>query len=460
LKAGIWLVPNSYAAGRRNHPDWYLYDKKGSVIRDYDTPALDSTNPQALEVVHRVFQTFDDWGFDYYKLDGEHALPKYAPPVDKTRLHDPGTDFIANYRSRLALIRKTIGPERFLEVCPAGTPLNAIGYANSYFNGDDVYNNWQGMYSLFSSIFANGFLNHLLVYVMPGEGIELGEPMSVAEATKKRKPIVIETERDREEPLTGFGVTNAEARTLVSYIALTGVAYPLASVTPELPEARVKMLQKSLPTLPIIPIDLFSRGTQTSWDKFKHVQPDYYIHHYPEIIDLKVNTAAGSYDVVGVTNWHSNETDKTVSFADKLGLDGKSKYVVFDFWNQKLLGTFTDHVDIPIAAHDTRVLLIHPVMERPQLVGLSRHISGSYSLLSQNWDPSRKILRGVSASVPGVPYSLWFHISEGSKPMDVKAFAGDKSVVPIEMKTDGDLLQATFSGQKTNVAWEVHFGAN
>ncbi len=460
LKAGIWLVPNSYAAGRRTHPDWYLYDKKGSVIRDYDTPALDSTNPQALEVVQRVFRTFDDWGFDYYKLDGEHALPKYAPPVDRTRLHDPGADFIANYRSRLAMIRKTIGPQRFLEVCPAGTPLNAIGNANSYFNGDDVYNNWQGMYSLFSSIFANGFLNHLLVYVMPGEGIELGEPMSVADATKKRKPIVIETERDREEPLTGFGVTDAEARTLVSYIALTGVAYPLASVTPELPETRVKMLQKSLPTLPIIPIDLFSRGTQSSWDKFKHVQPDYYIHHYPEIIDLKVNAPAGSYDVVGVTNWHSKEADKTLSFADKLGLDGKSKYVVFDFWNQKLLGTFSDHVDVPIAAHDTRILLIHPVMERPQLIGLSRHISGSYSLLSQTWDPSRKILRGVSASVPEVPYSLWFHISEGSRPIDVKAFGEDKSAVPIEMKIDGGLLQATFSGQKTNVAWEVHFAAN
>jgi len=460
LKAGIWLVPNSYAAGLPTHSDWYLYDKKGAVVRDYSTPALDSSNPEALEVVQRVFRTLDEWGFDYYKLDGEHALPKYAPPVDTTRLHDPEVDFIANYRSRLAMIRKTIGPERFLEVCPAGTPLNAIGYANSYFNGDDVYNNWQGMFSLFSSIYANGFLNHLLVYVMPGEGIELGERMSVADAAKKRKPIVLETERDREEPLTGFGVTDAEARTLVSLIALTGVAYPLASVTPELPEARVKMLQGSLPTLPIIPLDLFSRGTQSSWDKFKHIQPDYYIHHYPEIIDLKVRTSAGAYDVVGVTNWHSKDADKRVSFADKLGLDGESKYVVFDFWNQKLLGTFSDHIEVPTAAHDTRVLLIHPVMERPQLIGLSRHISGSYSLLTQSWDSSRKILKGVSATVPGVPYSLWFHISEGSRPIDVSALSEDKKAVPIEMKTDGDLLQATFLGQKTTVAWELHFAGN
>jgi len=161
-----------------------------------------------------------------------------------------------------------------------------------------------------------------------------------------------------------------------------------------------------------------------------------------------------------VTNWHSKDADKRVSFADKLGLDGESKYVVFDFWNQKLLGTFSDHIEVPTAAHDTRVLLIHPVMERPQLIGLSRHISGSYSLLTQSWDSSRKILKGVSATVPGVPYSLWFHISEGSRPIDVSALSEDKKAVPIEMKTDGDLLQATFLGQKTTVAWELHFAGN
>ena len=49
----------------------------------------------------------------------------------------------------------------------------AIGFFNSYFNGEDDYNSWQGMYALFSSINANAFLNHIVVYVMPGEGIEL-----------------------------------------------------------------------------------------------------------------------------------------------------------------------------------------------------------------------------------------------------------------------------------------------
>jgi hypothetical protein len=55
---------------------------------------------------------------------------------------------------------------------------------------------------------------------------------------------------------------------------------------------------------------------------------------------------------------------------------------------------------------------------------------------------------------------VWFHIPEGSRPIQVKAFSEDKKAVPTEMKTEGDVLQATFLGQKTKVAWEVHFAAN
>ena len=84
------------------------------------------------------------------------------------------------------MIRDTLGPHRFIEGCPSGTPLIGIGFFNSYYNGDDVYNNWQGMHCLFSSINDNAFLNHLVVYVMPGEGMELLPRMTVEEANKQR----------------------------------------------------------------------------------------------------------------------------------------------------------------------------------------------------------------------------------------------------------------------------------
>jgi hypothetical protein len=336
LRPGLWLVPNAYAGAVEQHPDWYLRDKQRTIIRDYNTPALDSTHPGVRDFLRTLFSTLGDWGFEYYKFDGEHALPRYIPSVDRARLHDPSADPMEVYRKRLALIRETVGPRTFLEGCPAGTPLNGIGYFNSYFDGDDVYNSWPGMYALFSSINANAFWNHMLAYVMPGEGIDVAPPMTVAEAERRRPPSFVEVARSREQPVTGFGTTLAEARTLTSHVALTGVAYPLASVLPELPEERVALLKGTLPTLPILPIDLFSRGTDMRWDRFKDVRPDDYIHNYPEILDLKVNARSGTYDVVGVTNWRGETTTRELSFADQLGLPGGSPHVVFDYWQKRL----------------------------------------------------------------------------------------------------------------------------
>ena len=175
-------MPNAYAGAVEAHPDWYLRDKQGKIILDYGTPALDSTNPEVLDFLKHLFTTLGEWGFEYYKFDGEHALPKYVPAVDREKLFAKDLDPLAAYRNRLEVIRKVIGPATFVEGCPAGTPLNGIGFFNSYFNGQDVYNNWNGMHALFSSINANAFLNRMVVYVMPGEGMELGEPMSVEEA--------------------------------------------------------------------------------------------------------------------------------------------------------------------------------------------------------------------------------------------------------------------------------------
>ena len=102
-------------------------------------------------------------------------------------------------------------------------------------------------------------------------------------------------------------------------MALTGVVYPLASVMPELPEERVELLKATMPTLPILPVDLFSRGTDAIWDKFRHVQADYYVHNYPDILDLKVNGGGGAFDVVALTNWRSTAETQHVKLEEKLG---------------------------------------------------------------------------------------------------------------------------------------------
>ena len=448
LKAGIWLVPNAYAGAVQQHPDWYLYDKHGALLLDYATPALDSTNPQALQLVKHIFTTLDDWGFDYYKLDGEGALTKYAPPVDRSRLHDPSIDFIANYRDRMKLIRDTVGPRRFIEGCPMGMPLNGIGYVSSYFNDDDLYTSWQGMYKMFSSITANAFLNHFLVYVMP-DGLQLGPQMTMEEAIQSGSRVPMVAANDPEYPaLTGLGVSMAEARTLVSYVALSGVEYAMASVMPELPMERVKLLQVTMPTLPIVPVDLFSRGTAKNWQ------------NYPEVLDLKVNAPSGVYDVVGLTNWQGWATSRKLTFQSRLGLDPAQKYVAFDFWNQKVLGTFTREMTVDIPPYDTQVLLIHPLLDHPQLLGTSRHITGAYSILSLGWNASMHTLSGSSQSVDGDPYSVWIYLPNQAAVKNIQAKTKDGSPVTVQHKIEENTLLFTFQGHKEIVDWTVQFAAN
>lgn len=67
--------------------------------------------------------------------------------------------------------------------------------------------------------------------------------------------------------------------------------------------------------------------------------------------------------------------------AVRINLQDGHRYVVFDFWNQKLLGVFSDAIQIDIEGHDTRVLLIHPLLNRPRLIANSRHVSAAYSHL-------------------------------------------------------------------------------
>ena len=460
LRPGLWLVPNSYAGFFRQHPEYYLYDKSGKVIMDYKTPALDHTNPAVREWLKKLFGTLRNWGFEYFKFDGEMSLPAYVPDIDTGRLFDSRINPIVAYRNRLGLIREAIGPDAFIEGCVAGAPLDGIGYFNSCFNGADMYNSWKGSYAVFSSINANAFLNHMLLYVMPGEGIDVSPPMSPEEARQKMAPRSVEVALTREDPFTGFGTTLAEARTLVTIVSLTGVSYPLTSIMPQLPEERVRLLKMTMPTMPVLPVDLYSRGSDITWDKFKFTTTDTYIHDYPEIIDLKVNAPSGVYDVAAFTNWRGEPTVRQISLSGKLGLAPGNQYIAFDFWNQKLLGVFGDRIDVDIESHDTRVILLHNLQEHPQLIGLSRHISGAFSVGGTAWDNSSLTLSGSSELIAGDPYTLFIYVPDSYSLLKAGISSGENADADITAEMEGSQLKVTIvSGRSGHIDWQLLFRA-
>jgi len=410
LRPGLWLVPNTYAGALNDHPEWYLRDNDGKHIMVYNTPSLDYTHPEVLDFLAEMFTTLKDWGFEYYKFDAEFALTEYIPYVDRDKLYDKNTPQIEAYKNRLEVIRKSVGEETFLEGCPGGTPLQGIGYFNSYFNGDDIYNSWLGMYPFCLSLNANLFLNHIACYLMPGEGICVSPKMDIEKAKKVYNPEFIRVASTRETDISSVGTTMNEARTIVTYAALSGTPYSFADRLPDLPAERINLLKKSLPTMPIVPMDLFSRGGYSSWDLFEEFTPETYEHNFPRTIDLKINAASGRYDVVAATNWTNEEKSRVITFESNLGLNPERAYLVFDFWKQEFLGVFKESIEFDIEPHDTRVLYIRPLLQRPQLLATDRHISGAYSIETLAWDTEKLSLTGTSKSIPGNTYSLFVHV--------------------------------------------------
>ena len=410
LTPGLWLVPNTYAGALDDHPEWYLRDKDGKHIMVYHTPSLDYTNPEVLDFLTELFSTLKSWGFEYYKFDAEFALTEYIPYVDMDNLYDKNISQIEAYRNRLEVIRKSVGKGTFLEGCPSGTPLQGIGYFNSYFNGDDIYNSWLGMYPFFLSLNANLFLNHIACYLMPGEGICVSPQMDIEKAKSVYNPEFIRVASTRETDISSVGTTMNEARTIVTFAALSGTPYSFADRLPDLPAERIDLLKKSLPAMPIVPMDLFSRGGYSSWDLFEEFTPETYEHSFPRIIDLKINAASGKYDVVAATNWTNETQSRDISFDGQLGLDPERSYLVFDFWNQEFLGIFKESVELKIEPHDTRVLHIRPLLQRPQILVTDRHISGAYSIETLEWDTEKQTLKGSSKTIVGTPYSLYVYV--------------------------------------------------
>ncbi len=270
-------------------------------------------------------------------------------------------------------------------------------------------------------------------------------------------PRVVDNAREREDPMIGLGVTLAEARTLVSVVALSGVAYSLTGVMPELPPDRLPLLQRTMPTMPIAPMDLFSRGTDADWAVFRHVRADDYIHHYPEILDLKVAAKSGTYDVVALPNWRSAPVTKDVSLSRQLGLDADEKYVAFDFWNQALLGVVSDRMSTEVEGHDTRVVLVHRLLNRPQLISTSRHITGAYSIQDLSWNAAGNTLQGLSEIVPGEDYTLFIHLTAGTAAATTPTASAGGKAIPVRQERKGNLLSVSFKSPESPVAWQVKF---
>ncbi len=89
-------------------------------------------------------------------------------------------------------------------------------------------------------------------------------------------------------------------------------------------------------------------------------------------------------------------------------------------------------------------------------MGTARHISGSFSIDEQAWDPSASRLHGKSSTIAGTPYSLWIRVPAGYSLSGATASSGNNKL-EVKTESDGELLTLIIPGQDAPVDWQVSF---
>ncbi len=433
LKPGLWV--NAYGANyakpamAEKYPEnFFLHDKNGHLsgaccTADTTVVRLDYTNPQVIEKhLKPLFTTLvQDWGLRYLKDAGWGTWMDFFEK-NRSAAFDSTADSRVIYRKVQEAIREILGPKNYIDGCAMHEVGLGFGiYDGSRTGGDDkaIWAPPEGkkgmsMQTFFNSLFGANYLNGICWWSDP-------------DVVMVRSPLTME-----------------EAKTIVTTISLSGQTYMISDFMAKLPDERMALYKKTMPTLPIHAVDLFPyRAKPTCCPK-----PD----SFPNALDLKVNGTLGTYDVVAMYNWGDQPALKTLRFSGDLGLESNQTYLVFDFWNEKLLGAFQDSVSADVPKHGVRALLIHKPAGHPQILATSRHISAAVSLDSVSWEAPQKTLQGTSKTVPGATYTLFVYVPNG---VNLKKVAANADV--LYHTQDGNLLKVAFHGQAEPIRWKLEF---
>ncbi|MFQ6071013.1 MAG: hypothetical protein ACE5LC_10900 [Candidatus Aminicenantales bacterium] len=444
LKPGLWInvYGSNYARAEcaEKYPEnFYLRDKEGKIssaccTADETVVRLDYSNPEVIEKHLKPMFTIlkEDWGLAYLKDAGWGTWIDYFDR-NRERAFDPSKTGRELYVEVQKALRETLGDETYI----LGCAMHEVGLCFGIFDGSRIggddravwypeEKNRMSMQTFFHSLFGGNYLNNIVWHSDP-------------DTVMVRQPLTLE-----------------EARTVVTSIALTGQVYMASDFMDRLPKNRMELYQKTMPTTPVVPVDLYPyRIESNKREGIVWCCPR--VKEFPRAIDLKVNGVLGKYDVLAVFNWEDEAGLKTISLENDLGLSRGKHYIAFDFWKQEPQEVVRGKISCQVPAHGTRVFVVKSASPVPEVVATSRHITSTISIKDVEWDEKNSLLRGTSEVVPSTHYSLFIHVPAG---MEVTGVSANAEVLFYNML--GRILEVKFStlpqSEKNNILeWTVHF---
>lgn len=152
LKAKLWWAPLAADPGTdllETHPDYLLLGEDGSPQRIsywhafYLCPACPPVVEHTRQLVNTMMQV---WGYDGFKLDGQH-LNGVAPCYNQAHNHaypEESVEQLAEYYRELYETALSLKPEAVVEICPCSTAFTffSLPYMNQSVSSDPR-SSWQ-----------------------------------------------------------------------------------------------------------------------------------------------------------------------------------------------------------------------------------------------------------------------------------------------------------------------------
>jgi len=418
---GLWFGPYDV----EGNPDWrgftwgYSYPALGVAG---DPSRYDLSKPEVLTFFTTTYQHItNDWGCAYYKFDfmygGSGTIQQRRATFDAIRL----------------ATKPTMDPdEQGMFILYSNAPqFHSIKAVDSIRAGDDVGVVWNlGATSVYT--------------VAPAI-------LSVSLQWQYHRRLWL---TDADQVHVRNSLTASQARTWATMIGLSGGLNLIGDqfwAPSECSADRLAMLKKIAPPYPdaAVPVDLFEHNTRASTT----ANPD-----YPNFFVIDVDKSWGRWHVVGLYNWRDAAQTLTLDFPLRLEVAPDQPMLVYDVWNDTVLGEHTGSLALQIPAQDVRVVVIAPKTTVPRVLATTRHITGgAMDLVQCSWDAGVQRLTGTSTHlVTGVPYTLVLYCPPGFSVQS--AYAGP-AAMQVQQSTGGVTRVTLASPAATTVSWTVNFGS-
>ncbi|MCE5197685.1 hypothetical protein LLG39_01765 [bacterium] len=399
LMPGIWM---SSAVPPGLPKKWYITDEQGKPFACETVKcSIDGMIDEAVEVAYKqTIRGLKEKGWRYFKVDSiRHVLyDSYRNAAHYWESRGENVD--EAFRRIFSGIKDEIGQSIVMQSC-WGTIPELAGVVDGCRIGEDVDANWDSIQAAAKYGCQFYYINNILW---------LNDPDYMC-----------------------FRVPLEQCRAWATITALSGMQLMISDPVETYDEPRLDILRKVGPPLFVRPTTL------------RPLSPDC------ELWLLEVNKPDESWVVLGRIAWQPDGLSKRdITFAE-LGLAPDDRYLVFDFWNEELVGEFSGgFIAQALPEASCRVYGIRPSLDRPQVLSTNRHIGqGAHELEDVCWQ--NKTLSGKMILPPNRAFSLFVYVPDGYR-------LDESAPSDAQISVDGNVLKLTLTSTSGgSVNWSLRF---